>query len=155
MLAGDVQLNDQVGPSRSALGVIEQHAEHLRGHCERKVGDDSIPTRGKAEVAQIRVHDPHPAGVAPGELSDALAQSLGPYGIGLDRDDIRTGARQWKGQGAAAGAEFDQRFARGEIEIADDRVDQPTVNEKVLAEGASPSVARGAPTSCGHGGPSS
>lgn len=155
MLACDVELNDQVDPSRPALGVVEQHAEHLRGHTERKVGDDSTRTLGQAEVAQIRVHDPHRAAISPGEPFDALAQSSGPDGIGLDRDDVRTGEGQRKGEGAVAGAEFDQRFARGEVEIADDPVDQPMVNEEVLAEGASPSVARGAPASRGHGGPSS
>jgi hypothetical protein len=150
-----VELNDQVGPPRSALGVIEQHAEHLRGHTERKVGDESIRTLGQAEVAQIRVHDAHRAAISPRELYDALAQSIGPDGIGLDRDDVRTGAGQRKCEGAPAGAELDQRFACGEVEITDERVDQPTVNEEVLAEGASPSVARGAPPSRGHGGPSS
>jgi hypothetical protein len=150
-----VELNDQVGPPRSALGVIEQHAEHLRGHTERKVGDESIRTLGQAEVAQIRVHDPHGAAMSPREPFDALAQSIGPDGIGLDRDDVRTGVGQRKGEGAGAGAELDQRFARGEVEITDERVDQPTVNEEVLAESPSPSVARGAPPSRGHGGPSS
>jgi hypothetical protein len=112
-----VELNDQVGASRPALGVIEQHAEHLRGHTERKVGDESIRTLGQAEVAQIRVHDAHRAAISPRELYDALAQSIGPDGIGLDRDDVRTGVGQRKGEGAGAGAELDQRFAPGEVEI--------------------------------------
>jgi hypothetical protein len=116
-----------LGRSSKRQGAHDTEGLQRESHCKKILLDD----------AYLRM------------IAEPLPQPRGPLGIGLDRDDAHTAARQGVRDRAETGTDLNNQFAPRKGHLIDQVIGSCGV-KKILAEQAPPPVS-GCPPAGGHG----
>ena len=141
-------LHDEVDCGGGPDQDVEEFAEDLGGQPERRVRNDTKRRPRQAKLPKVRFDDAR-SRLRPLEPR-CCGEAVRPRRITLDCPYLGAGVEQRKRERTRAGAEIDDEFAVSKVERTNEPIDDVAINEKVLAEFATPRVSLGW-LSPGHG----
>ena len=130
-VAGDLPLDDEVGPDEGTAGVVEQPAQNRGRRRKRRVGDHPVGVEGKRHHAGVAAEHGHvrhvrkPAGQSGRERVVELQREHGRGSCG-QRGSEHTGPR----------AEIDDAVVGADVGVGDKSRRELWVTEEMLTEPA-------------------
>jgi hypothetical protein len=129
--------------------VVEELDQEGRGQVERRVCHHPERLSGQRHLADVSGHDVYPVGNA-GPV-ERRAKPSSPHWITLDGHHPGAGQGKRYRHRAGTGTHLDDQLFGFDRRRPQDALDDPLVNEEVLAEAPAPLIASGPPSLGGHG----
>ena len=131
-VAGDLPLDDEVGPDQGAGRIVEEAVQDRRGPAERRVRDHAIRRTRERHVAHVGMHDDHV-----GRGCEPHRQPPDERRVELDREYRRGTLGERRGQETGAGADVDDAVVARDTSVGNEPRGNACAIEKVLTESSS------------------